>query len=47
MDRLHRGRIERQDHHFDPVLVHFAKPHLLHVEQARPQRIPDIAAENF
>ncbi len=47
VDRLHRRRVERQDHHLDPVLVHFLQPHVLDVEQAGPELVPHMRAEHL
>ena len=44
---LHRRRVERQDHHLDAVLVHFGKPHVLDVDQARAEPVPYLCAEYF
>ena len=47
VDRLHRRRVERQDHHLDPVLVHFLQARVLDVEQALAQVFPDVRAEHL
>ena len=44
-DRLDRRRVEGQDHHLHPVLVHLGQPVVLHVEQALFQLGPDMVAE--
>ena len=47
VDRLHRRRVERQDHHLDAVPVHFAEPRVLDVDQAMPQFRPHVRAEHL
>ena len=47
VDRLHRRRVQRQDHHLDAVPVHFAQAHVLDVEQARTEIVPHMRAEHL
>ena len=47
VDRLHRRRVQRQDHHFDAVLVHFAQARVLHVEQTWTEVVPHMCAEQL
>ncbi len=47
VDRLHRRRVQRQDHHLDAVLVHFAQSHVLHIQQARAEVVPHMRAEHL
>ena len=42
-DRLHRGRIEREQHHLDAVLVHLPQPLLLNVEQPIAQLLHTLS----
>src|SRR3954451_24384439 len=39
-DRLHRWRVEREDHHLDPVLVHQLQTPILYVEQSFLKLLP-------
>ncbi len=47
VDRLHRRRVQRQDHHFDAVLIHLAQAGVLHVDQAMAQFRPHMRAEHL
>src|SRR5262245_28281374 len=47
VNRLNRGSIERQDHHFDPVLVHLPQPCVLYVEQAMAEIFPNMRTEHL
>ena len=47
VDRLHRRRVQRQDHHLDAVLVHFAQAQVLDVEQTRAELVPHMRSEHL
>ena len=47
MDRLHRRRIQRQDHHLDAVSVHFAQARVMDVDQPGAEIGPHMGAEYF
>src|SRR6185437_8418913 len=45
VDCLHSGRVQRQDHHFDAVLIHLAQPRVLYIDQTMAQVGPYVRPE--